>query len=161
MSFKAWSPAFTAGNFVPKNYVFNSMGCDGKNISPPVEWSEAPPDTKSFALTVFDPDAPNIGGWWHWTVVNIPSNVAKLEEGASGQNKLPKEAKEIETDYGEKHYGGPCPPAGDSPHHYIFTVYALKHNEVHVTPNSTPASIKLLLEHDSLAKSSFTVEYGR
>lgn len=161
MPFKAWSRSLKPGQIVPKNYVFNGQGCDGKNISPPLEWKEAPPNTKSFAVTVFDPDAPKIGGWWHWTVVNIPANTTKLEEGASNKNGLPKGAVEIETDFGDVHYGGPCPPKGDSPHHYVFTVYALKKEEVHITPNSTPASIKNTLEHESLAKSSFTVEYGR
>ncbi|MGZ3787890.1 MAG: YbhB/YbcL family Raf kinase inhibitor-like protein [Bacteriovorax sp.] len=154
--FTAWSSSLNPGQTVPKVY-----SCEGKNISPPLEWKEAPKETKSFAVTVFDPDAPKIGGWWHWAVVNIPPNVHKLEEGASNQNKLPKDAVEVKTDFGYSHYGGPCPPKGDSPHHYIFTVYALKKEEVHITPNSTPASIKSILEHESLAKSSFTVEYGR
>lgn len=161
MPFTAWSNALKPGQNVPDNFVFNGMGCSGKNISPPLEWKDAPTDTKSFAVTVFDPDAPRIGGWWHWAVVNIPAEVTALSEGASSSGTLPKEAREIETDYGENHYGGPCPPAGDNPHHYVFTVYALKNKEVHISPNSTPGSIKNLLEHECLAKSSFTVEYAR
>lgn len=161
MTFTAWSGQLKPGKKVPENYVFNGMGCEGKNISPPIEWKEPPPNTKSFAVTVHDPDAPKMGGWWHWTVVNIPAAITKLEEGASNENKLPKEALEIKTDFGDVHYGGPCPPKGDSPHHYVFTVYALKNPAVRVTPNSTPASIKKSLEQESLAKASFTVEYGR
>jgi Raf kinase inhibitor-like YbhB/YbcL family protein len=161
MAFKAWSNALKEGSKVADKYLFNGMGCDGNNISPPLEWSNAPKGTNSFAITVFDPDAPKIGGWWHWAVVNIPSEVNVLPEGASNHNNLPKGAIEVETDYGDKHYGGPCPPSGDTPHHYIFTVYALKKKQVHLSPNSTPGSIKHDLEHDCLAKSSFTVEYGR
>jgi len=161
MAFVAWSSPLKAGATVPEKYVFNGSGCRGKNISPPLEWKEAPANTKSFAVTVHDPDAPKIGGWWHWAVVNIPAEVTGLPEGASNENKLPPDALEIRTDFGDAHYGGPCPPKGDRPHHYVFTVYALKNKEVHLSPNSTPASIKNNLEHESLAKSSFTVEYGR
>lgn len=161
MPFTAWSSSLSDKKRVPENYVFNGFGCSGKNLSPPIEWSDPPPGTKSFAVTVHDPDAPKIGGWWHWTVVNIPANVTKLEEGASNENKLPKEAVEVETDFGDVHYGGPCPPPGDAPHHYIFTVYALKKGEVHVTPNTRPSSVKRTLEYETLAKSSFVVEYSR
>ena len=161
MSLKAWSQSLKPGKTVPENYVFNGMGCTGKNISPPIEWSHAPPETKSFAVTVFDPDAPQIGGWWHWAVVNIPPDVHLLPEGASTNNALPEGAVEVETDFGDTHYGGPCPPQGDNPHHYIFTVYALKNRSVRVTPHTTPASIKKILEQDCLEKASFTVEYGR
>lgn len=161
MAFQAWSNTLKEGKKIPAKYIFKGQGCEGGNISPPLEWKDAPPETKSFAITVFDPDAPKIGGWWHWAVVNIPSDVHLIEEGASNRNKLPPSAVEIETDYGEKHYGGPCPPKGDHPHHYIFTVYALKNKEVHLSPNTTPGSIKNDLEHNCLAKSSFTLEYAR
>jgi Raf kinase inhibitor-like YbhB/YbcL family protein len=161
MSLKAWSSSLTPGRTVPENYIFNGMGCSGQNISPPIEWKDAPANTRSFAVTVFDPDAPQAGGWWHWAVVNIPPEVHLLPEGASTNDALPEGAVEVETDFGIKHYGGPCPPKGDRPHHYIFTVYALKNRQVQVTPNSTPASIKKLLEQDYLDKASFTVEYGR
>lgn len=161
MPFTVMSSTLKPGKKIPENYVFNGMGCHGKNISPPLAWKDAPANTKSYAVTMFDPDAPKVGGWWHWTVVNIPADVTFLEEGASNNGKLPKEAVEVETDYGDVHYGGPCPPSGDTPHHYVFTVYALKSKQVHLSPNSTPASIKSLLEHECLAKSSIAVEYSR
>lgn len=161
MSFSAWSTSVRPGQKIPDNYIFDGFGCSGKNISPELKWKDAPPGTKSFAVTMFDPDAPQIGGWWHWTVINIPPSVTHLEEGASNNKRLPKEAIEVESDYGSARYGGPCPPKGDNPHHYVFTVYALKHETVHLSPNSTAASVKNELEHDCLAKSSFTVEYGR
>ncbi|MBC7428493.1 MAG: YbhB/YbcL family Raf kinase inhibitor-like protein [Bacteriovorax sp.] len=161
MAFTAWSNSLKAGNTVPNKYIFSGMGCSGNNISPPLEWKDAPVNTKSFAVTVFDPDTPKIGGWWHWAVINIPANISVLPEGASNNNLLPAEAIEVETDFGEKHYAGPCPPQGDTPHHYVFTVYALKNKAVHLSPNSTPGSIRHDLEHAALAKSSFTVHYGR
>ena len=72
-----------------------------------------PEGTKSFAITVFDPDAPTDHGWWHWAVLNIPSDVHKIEEDASAKGKLPQNAIEVLTDFGDSHYGGPCPPEGD------------------------------------------------
>lgn len=161
MPFTAWSSPLTSVKKVPDQFVFNGFGCHGKNISPPLEWSEAPPETQSFAVTLHDPDAPKSGGWWHWTVVNIPASVTKIEEGASNENRLPKNAVELKTDFGDVHYGGPCPPAGDAPHHYVFTVYALKRKSIPVTTKTTPASIKRALEEESIAKSSFVVEYAR
>lgn len=161
MAFTAWSNSVKPGYPVDKKYIYSHMGCEGKNISPDISWSDEPEGAKSFAVTVFDPDAPNIGGWWHWAVVNIPKDVHAIPEGASNEERLPEGAVEVKTNYGDTHYGGPCPPQGDHPHHYIFTVYALKNETVHTTPNSTPGSIKHDLEHDCLAKSSFTVEYGR
>lgn len=161
MSFTVWSDTLSPGNTVPDKYVFNGMDCKGNNISPPIAWRDPPTDTKSFAITVHDPDAPHIGGWWHWAVVNIPPDVNNIPEGASNNHQLPAEAVEVKTTYGDAHYGGPCPPKGDRPHHYVFTVYALNKPAIHLSPNSTPGSIKHDLEHDCLAKSSFTVEYGR
>lgn len=161
MAFKAWSNSLKEGKTIANKYIFRGMDCNGNNISPPLEWSNAPEGTQSFAVTVHDPDAPKIGGWWHWAVVNIPPNICFLDEGSSNMNNLPTGAIEVKTDFGDIHYGGPCPPKGDTPHHYIFTVYALKKSQVHLSPNSTPGSIKHDLEHDSLAKASFTLEYGR
>src|SRR6476660_3164805 len=77
------STSFDMKKPLPMKQVFNGFGCTGENISPELEWSGAPKDTKSFAVTVYDPDAPTGSGWWHWTVVNIPSSVTKIDEGAS------------------------------------------------------------------------------
>jgi phosphatidylethanolamine-binding protein (PEBP) family uncharacterized protein len=93
--FIAWSRSLKSGETVPNNYVFSGHGCGGKNISPPLEWDGAPSGTKSFAITVFDPDAPTDHGWWHWAVLNIPANIHKIEEGASNEGKLPLSAVEV------------------------------------------------------------------
>lgn len=157
--FSVTSTSLSPGGFVPEQYL--GQGCDGDNVSPELEWTGAPSETKSFAVTVFDPDARSGHGWWHWTVVNIPNNVNKLEEGASNLNKLPKEAIEIQTDFHNKGYGGPCPPKGHSPHRYIFTVYAMGTENLNVDPNSTAEILKDRLEKSCLAKADFTVKYGR
>lgn len=91
--------------------------CDGKDISPQLSWEDAPAETKSFALSVADPDAP-VGTWIHWLVHDIPKDVISIDKGS-----LPEGAKQVENDFGKKDYGGPCPPWGT--HRYIFTLYAL------------------------------------
>jgi Raf kinase inhibitor-like YbhB/YbcL family protein len=117
------SATFQPGSTMPTATEFN--GCGGSNTSPQLSWSGAPPNTKSFVVTAFDPDAPTSTGFWHWVVFNIPATVTTLPAGA-GANAAPVAgAASGYTDFGFNHYGGPCPPSGDSPHHYIFNVYAL------------------------------------
>lgn len=160
-NFTVRSTSFNAGDFVPHHYVWSGGGCKGNNVSPELEWSGEPEGTESYAITVFDPDAPTDHGWWHWSVINIPKHVHKLEEGASNKEKLPEGAVEITTDFGERHYGGPCPPKGDKPHRYIFTVYALKKKQIDISMKSSANDIKNRLEANALAKTSFTALYGR
>ncbi len=107
-------------NFAPKvSKKFVYKLCGGENISPQILLKEIPKETKSLAVTIFDPDAPRIGGWWHWAAFNLPvSN--EIKEGVR-----PNEFLQLKNDYKEFGYGGPCPPPG-KPHRYIITVYALK-----------------------------------
>ena len=109
------SPAFGPLERIPERYVY-----DGDNISPPVEWSGAPPDTKEFALICHDPDAPLPYGFTHWVVYGIPADVTSIGEG-----KGKKVFTEGTTGYGEQGWGGPAPPPGHGPHHYYFWLYAL------------------------------------
>jgi Raf kinase inhibitor-like YbhB/YbcL family protein len=113
------SDAFPDGGSIPQENSYNASGCTGKNASPELHWSGAPKGTKSFALTVFDPDANNGGGWWHWVVYGIDRGTEELAEGEPFPGLVGK------TSFGNTGYGGPCPPPGDQPHHYIFTLYAL------------------------------------
>jgi len=102
--------------------AFNLYNCKGKNISPQLYWTNPPKNTKSFALTIYDIDAPY--GWWHWIVINIPANIKKLKTNAS-LHHMPKGAIELKNSYNTLGYGGPCPPLKDKAHKYIFTIYAL------------------------------------
>lgn len=155
------SNSLEPGKIVPDQYIYNGMGCHGDNISPHLAWEGAPDETKSFALTVFDPDAPTDHGWWHWAVVNIPATVHSIEEGASNNNKLPAPAMELMTDFNQTKYGGPCPPAKDKPHRYELTVYALKSEKLRLDGNTTVEELKKILQKESLDQASFTVKYGR
>ena len=103
--------------FKDNSSIPSEFTCDGRNVSPQLSWEDVPDKTKSFALSVADPDAP-MRTWIHWLVHDIPKDVKSIEQGG-----LPKGAKQVENDFGVKEYGGPCPPSGT--HRYIFTLYAL------------------------------------
>lgn len=142
--------------------VFNSFGCSGKNISPQLSWNNAPSDTKSFAITVYDPDAPTGSGWWHWLVFNIPKSVYEIKTGASTDAKLmPASAIESVTSYGSSGFGGACPPVGDKPHRYIFTVYALDTEAIKQKADARPELIGFFLNSHAIAKASIMAYYGR
>jgi Raf kinase inhibitor-like YbhB/YbcL family protein len=157
------SPELTPGGVMATQHVFNGFGCSGGNQSPALNWTAAPAGTQSFAITVYDPDAPTGSGWWHWVVYDLPSQTRGLAAGAgdSTGSRLPKGAVQVSTDFGKPGFGGPCPPAGDKPHRYIFTVYALKVDHLGADPGATPAMVGFLLNAQKLAKTSFTVYYGR
>lgn len=140
---------------------FNSFGCTGENVSPQLHWSNAPKGTKSFALTVYDPDAPTGSGWWHWLVVNIPVSVNTIEAGASAKHTLPKGAVETMTDYGSSSFGGACPPKGDKAHRYIFTIHALDVEKLDVKAKSDSALVGYMINAHSIQKASLISYYGR
>lgn len=139
------------------------MDCTGNNLSPALQWQGAPTATKSYAVTVYDPDAPTGSGWWHWVVYNIPGNVTRLAAGAGdpARNILPSGASQGNTDFGAPGYGGPCPPKGDKPHHYIFTVYALNTDRLDLPAGATAAYVGFNIHAHQLAKATLTALYGR
>lgn len=161
--FKLSSPTIAPNSTLSMDQVFNGFGCTGNNISPALKWSGAPEGTKSFALTVYDPDAPTGSGWWHWVVYNIPADVTGLPEGAGdvGGAGLPKGAKQGRTDYGKHAFGGACPPQGDKPHRYIFSINALKVEKIDVPDEASAALIGYMIHANRIAETSFTAKYGR
>ena len=148
---------------IGERHVFNGFGCSGQNVSPALSWSGAPAGTKSFAVTVYDPDAPTGSGWWHWVLYNVPASVTSLAAGAGSTTPaaLPAGATQGTTDFGSKGYGGPCPPPGDKPHRYIFTVHALKVDRIEVPANATAALVGFELNANRLGSATFTARYGR
>ncbi|MBD3830450.1 MAG: YbhB/YbcL family Raf kinase inhibitor-like protein, partial [Arcobacter sp.] len=139
--------------------VFNGFGCTGENISPELSWKDAPKGTKSFAVTVYDPDAPTGSGWWHWLVFDIPKDKFTLPRGFG--NSESKDVIQSITDYGKSGFGGACPPIGDKAHRYEFTVYALDIETLGLDKNANPALIGFYLNSHSLAKASLISYYGR
>jgi Raf kinase inhibitor-like YbhB/YbcL family protein len=150
------STSFGDGDYMPEVHVLSAsfgIGCAGGNVSPQLAWSGAPGGTKSFAITAFDPDAPTGSGFWHWLVVNIPPDVSELPAGAGSGQGLPRGALQTRTDFGMPGYGGPCPPVGDHPHRYLFTVFAVGVDQLQqVTADTSAAIIGFMLHFNTLAK---------
>jgi hypothetical protein len=157
------SPDIKPNSTIDKKFEFNGFGCSGENKSPALKWSGAPKDTKSFAVTVYDPDAPSGSGWWHWSVINIPASVSELpaDAGAAGGANLPKGATPVRIDFGVAAWGGVCPPQGDKPHRYVFTVHALKTDKLDIPADATAALAGFMINANTVAKASFTAKYGR
>lgn len=151
------------GGEATKTQEFNGFGCTGDNKSPQLLWANAPEGTKSFAITMYDPDAPTGSGFWHWVVFDIPANVNELVTNAGNVelNLAPKGVIQSITDYGIKGFGGPCPPKGHGFHQYIITVYALKTDKLGLNENVNPAIVGFNLWNQTLAKASIVAYYKR
>lgn len=143
------------------NQVFNGFGCSGKNISPQLSWSNIPTGTKSFAITMYDPDAPTGSGWWHWVVFDISKNTQEIISDASHLKKLPKDSIQGKTDYGTNEFGGACPPKGDKFHTYITTVFALDVETLGLNKNTSSAIVGYMLNQHTIEKSSIVTYYQR
>ena len=153
----------TLGGEATKIEEFNGFGCTGKNESPQLSWKNAPEGTKSFAITMYDPDAPTGSGWWHWVVFDIPTSTTDLVSNAGDikLNLTPEGTIQSITNYGAQGYGGPCPPKGHGLHQYIITVYALKTDTLGLDKNTNPAIVGYYLWNNTLAKASIVSYYKR
>ncbi len=163
-AFSLTSAAFATNGTIPHVYSYTGNGCTGHNLSPPLSWTSGPANTKSYALTVFDPDARQGVGWWHWVAFDIPSNVTKLPagSGAGSDALIPKGSIQGRNDFQIVGWGGPCPPPGSPPHHYVFTLYALDVAQLYgvSTLTSGPTLLKAMEGH-ILAKTSLIGRFGR
>lgn len=163
-SFELSSTDLKKGKAIPETFAFNGFGCTGGNVSPALSWKNAPADTKSFAVMVHDPDAKTGGGGFrHWVVINLPAGATGIAQGAAtfGSATLPDGGQQIATDFGTPGWGGPCPPTGDAPHRYEFTVYALKVAALELPTNATAGLAGFMVNMNALGKASFTSTYGR
>lgn len=151
------------GGQATKTEEFGGFGCTGKNQSPQLSWTNAPEGTKSFAIIMYDPDAPTGSGWWHWVVFDIPSSTNELVTNAGNLtlNLAPKGAIQSVTNYGMAGYGGPCPPENHGLHQYIITVYALKTDKLGLDFNTNPATVGYYLWMNTIAKASIVTYYQR
>jgi len=162
-AFELSSPDVAPNQRIAERHLLNGFGCTGGNVSPALAWTDAPTGTRSFALTVYDPDAPTGSGWWHWVVFNLPATATSLPAGAGTPSKgaLPPGVIQSRTDFGTPGYGGPCPPQGDAPHRYVFTLHALKVDTLPLGPDSSAAMVGFFLNANALGKASLTATYGR
>lgn len=155
-AFEVSSNDIHEGQLMKSEFTFSGMGCTGDNISPQLSWKNAPEGTKSFAITVFDPDAPTGSGWWHWLALNIPANVSGVEQGSPMKNVL-----QTKNDFGTMSYGGACPPAGDGMHRYQYTVWALPQEKIDLPADISPAVVGYTLNSMALDKAVLTATYVR
>src|ERR1700676_3706672 len=158
MAFTVTSNSFKDGDYLPGDFILSAdfgFGCAGGNVSPHLAWVGAPAGTKSFAVTCYDPDAPTGSGFRHWLVVNIPASVTELAAGAGNAGgKLPAGALMTRTDFANPGYGGPCPPEGDHPHRYLFTVFAVGADKLDVKADTSAAVVGFNLHFKTLEKAS-------
>ncbi|MEM6649550.1 MAG: YbhB/YbcL family Raf kinase inhibitor-like protein [Pseudomonadota bacterium] len=153
--FQLSSPDIAEGQQLSVEHVYQGFGCEGGNTAPALSWSGAPEGTKSFAVTVYDPDAPTGSGWWHWFAFNIPADTASLPAGG----EMPEGAVQLANDYGAVGFGGACPPFGEV-HRYQFTVHALG-TVLEIDGSVSNALAGFMVNANSLASSTITAVYTR
>ncbi|WP_369046122.1 YbhB/YbcL family Raf kinase inhibitor-like protein [Sinomonas sp. P10A9] len=167
--FKLTSQDLVEGGVLPQPQVSAYFGLDGQDLSPQLSWSGAPEGTHSFAVTVMDPDAPRAGGFCHWAVVNIPSAVDELPEGAGGapdgmgpsdsEAGLPSGSLELVNDAGYNGFVGAAPPRGSGPHRYVVTVHALSADVIPGTPRTKGSRALRDIAAHELATASLTCTF--
>jgi Raf kinase inhibitor-like YbhB/YbcL family protein len=161
-SFGLRSDDVADGQMMSDHQVFDGWGMTGRNISPSLSWSGFPAETRSFAVTCFDPDAPTGSGFWHWVVLGIPASVTGLQTGVAGTggSGLPQGAFHVRNDYMAKDFGGAAPPKGDPPHRYVFAVHALDVEDLGVNDEISPAVAGFNLRFHAVARALIIPVYG-
>lgn len=160
-SFTVTSADVADGKTLPTPQVSGLMGAGGEDVSPQLEWSGFPEDTRSFAVTIFDPCAPTASGFWHWAVANIPASVTSLPSGAGDDqgSGLPDGAVQLRSDAGLNRYVGAAPPEGHGPHRYYVVVHAVDIESLDVDASSTPAYLGFNLFFHTLARTMIVPTY--
>jgi Raf kinase inhibitor-like YbhB/YbcL family protein len=156
-SFALTSTTVADGRPLPAAQMSGLFGVPGgRDASPQLTWSDAPAGTKSYAVTVYDPDAPTGSGFWHWAVANIPADVTALPEGAGDDtgSGLPAGAVQLPGDAGTARYIGGAPPAGHGPHRYFITVHALDVEDIGVPADATPAFLGFTMASHILGRAT-------
>jgi len=157
------SPDIESGATLNDKQVFNGFGCSGDNISPALAWDDVPKGTKSFALMVYDPDAPTGSGWWHWVAFNIPADARTLAAGAGTitAGLMPDGVIQGRTDFGTAGYGGACPPAGHGQHRYQFRLFALSVESLPLGEKASAAMVGYMVQQNALESAVIEAVYQR
>jgi hypothetical protein len=160
-SFTVTSTDVRDGDVLPMSCVSGVMGAGGEDLSPQLSWSGFPEATRGFAVTVFDPDAPTVSGFWHWVVTAIPASVTELPRGAGDRDgsRLPAGARQLRNDSGFAGYVGAAPPAGHGPHRYFVVVHALDTEDTGVPAEGSPAFHGFTLFGHTLARATLVATY--
>jgi Raf kinase inhibitor-like YbhB/YbcL family protein len=156
-SFHLESASITGGQPLATPQISGIMGAGGEDVSPQLSWSGFPKETRSFAVTVYDPDAPTLSGFWHWAVANLPADVTELPDGVGDGRELPGGALTLVNDAGMRRYVGAAPPPGHGPHRYYVTVHAVDVDKLDLPEDASPAFLGFNLFQHAIARA---VLYG-
>lgn len=157
------SDSFEEGQTLPPAQRSGRLRAGGRDESPQLSWTGAPPGTRSYAVTMFDPDAPGAGGYWHWAVLDIPAQVTSLPAGSGSEDGglLPPGALQLKNSAGFHGYVGAAPPPGHGPHRYLLTVRALDVEHSGLDARTSPAELDAKLTPHILARGTLTGIYER
>ncbi|MEV0067146.1 YbhB/YbcL family Raf kinase inhibitor-like protein [Amycolatopsis sp. NPDC050768] len=160
-SFTLRSTDIAEGETLTTPHLSGIFGAGGEDRSPQLSWEGFPEGTRSFAVTVYDPDAPTASGFWHWAVFNVPASVTELAADAGDANGsgLPEGAVTLKGDGGVKQFLGAAPPPGHGPHRYYFVVHALDVDSLEIDGDATPAFLGFNLFGHTLARATITAVY--
>lgn len=161
--FHLYSPDVEPDGEIDSSFEYDGFGCSGANQSPELRWDNVPAGTRSFAISVHDPDAPTGSGWWHWRMINIPADIRTLsgDTGAVGDANIPTGAVQIRNDFGDKGWAGMCPPQGSTPHRYTFTIHALDVEALDLPEDATAALAGFMINQHEIGRAGFMATYAR
>jgi Raf kinase inhibitor-like YbhB/YbcL family protein len=157
--FSLTSNSITNGQPMASPQISGIMGAGGEDVSPQLRWSGFPDKTRSFAVTVYDPDAPTLSGFWHWAVANLPADVTELPAGAGDGSDLPGDALTLVNDAGQRRYIGAAPPAGHGAHRYYIAVHAVDTEKLDLPEDASPAFLGFNLFQHAIARAVIHATY--
>jgi Raf kinase inhibitor-like YbhB/YbcL family protein len=158
-TFTVTSSSFADGQPLANAQVSGIMGAGGEDVSPQLSWSGFPEETRSFAVTVYDPDAPTLSGFWHWAVANLPADVTELPADAGDGRELPGDALELVNDAGMRRFIGAAPPPGHGPHRYYVAVHAVDVDKLDLSEDASPAFLGFNLFQHAIARAYIHATY--